>query len=60
MDQTPDHRSETAGENQSKRVVFRFMADRSKEIIERRVPKICAAVVSFRESLTAPDQHLVP
>jgi hypothetical protein len=40
MDQTPDHRSETAGPNRSKRSVVRVEVDRSKEIIERRVPGI--------------------
>ena len=43
MDQTPDHRSETAGPNRSKRSVVRVEVARSKEIIERRVPRIVHA-----------------
>ena len=43
MDQTPDHRSETAGPDRSKRSVVRVEVDRSKEIIERRVPRIVHA-----------------
>ena len=38
MDQTPDHRSETAGCNRSKRSVVRVIVSRSREIIDRRVP----------------------
>jgi hypothetical protein len=39
MDQTPDHRSETAGPNRSTRSVLRVILFRSKKIIERRVPE---------------------
>lgn len=40
MDQTPNHEAETAGPNRSGESVLKFIVDRSKEIIERRVPGI--------------------
>ncbi len=49
MDQTPDHRSETAGPDRSKRSVLRVIMYRSKKIIGRRMPESGAFKVPATE-----------
>ena len=49
MDLTPDHRSETAGPDQLRKLAFSVMANRSKKIIER----LGAGTVTFATATRA-------
>ena len=53
MDRMLDHRSQTAGGNRSKRPILRFVVDRSKKIIERRVP----GIIAFKGGWNEFSQH---